>query len=114
MFVPRSQLDLLVLYQDIVLMCQEADEEEAKMGFAIDGKDKINRAREELAKSIKPQFLGAFNRLHTRYKRPIVPVQNDTCLGCFAKLPTSYFGRSHSENRIFTCEQCGRILFWLE
>lgn len=39
----RSQLELLVLYQDINLMLQEAEEEKMKMGFQMGGIEKLKR-----------------------------------------------------------------------
>jgi predicted nucleic acid-binding Zn-ribbon protein len=108
-----NQLELLVLYQDVTLMLQEALEEESNMGFPIKGKEELNKAKRELANKITPSLLSACNRLSTRYKYFIAPVQEDTCLGCFAKLPTSYKIRGREDKAIFTCENCGRILYWI-
>lgn len=110
----RSQLELLVLYQDINLMLQEAEEEEIKMGFQMGGIEKLKKGRDDLARKIEPRFLGVYKRLSTRYKHVIAPVQKGTCLGCFAKLPTSLSTRGRDDKSIFTCEQCGRILYWIE
>lgn len=110
----RSQLELLVLYQDISLMLQETEEEENKMGFTVEGREELQKARDELAKKIEPRFLRTYHRLSTRYKHSVAPVQKNTCLGCFAKLPTAYSARGRNDQTIFTCEQCGRILYWIE
>ena len=112
--MPKSQLELLVLYQDVKTMLKEAEEEETSMGFSFEGKAKLEEAKEELGSKIKPQYLRSFDRLHTRYRHPISPVQNETCLGCFAKLPTSYSSRGRDDQTIFTCEQCGRMLYWID
>ena len=107
-------MELLVLYQDMDLMLLEAMDEEKKMGFEIEEKGKLQKARDDLARSIDPRCLRTYQRLHTRYKRPIVPVQNNICLGCFAKLPTSIGERGRNDQTMFTCEQCGRILYWID
>lgn len=112
--MPQSQIELLVLYQDINLMLQEAEEEAARMGFPTEGKEKLEEARGEIAKKIEPRFLRAYERLRTRYTHSIAPVKDDTCLGCFARLPTSYGAKGRHDESIFTCEQCGRILYWIE
>jgi predicted nucleic acid-binding Zn-ribbon protein len=112
--VKKRNLEFLVLYQDIDLMLHETEEEEKKMGFRVVGKEKLRKAIDELAKSIEPKFIRTYKRLSTRYKRPIVPVQNNTCLGCFARLPTSYAEQGRKDQHLFTCEQCGRILYWIE
>jgi len=95
-------------------MLQEAEEEENRMGFPVEGREELQKARDELAKRIEPRFLRTYCRLNTRYRYSVAPVQKDTCLGCFAKLPTSYTARARNDQTIFTCEQCGRILYWIE
>jgi predicted nucleic acid-binding Zn-ribbon protein len=110
----KNQLELLVLYQDINLMFQEAEIEEEKIGFKMGGKEQLLKARDELASKIKTVHLRTFKRLSTRYKRVIVPVQDGVCLGCFAKLPTAFSLRGRKDQNIMTCEQCGRILYWVE
>ena len=107
-------MELLVLYHDIILMLQETKNEERKMGFKLEGHEKLQQARDELENTIDPRFIRKYKHLRARYKRPIAPVQNDTCLGCFAKLPTSYGEKGRNDQSLFTCEQCGRILYWIE
>ena len=46
----KTQLELLVLYQDFNLMLQEADEEEKNMGFSVKGREKLIKAKDELEK----------------------------------------------------------------
>ncbi|MCK4774037.1 MAG: hypothetical protein KAT30_04605 [Candidatus Krumholzibacteria bacterium] len=40
-----------------------------------------------------------------------MPVTGDLCLGCFAKIPTSFKSLS-GKAKILTCESCGRILYF--
>ncbi len=110
----RSQIELLVMYQDIDLMLQEITQEERDMGFKMKGSKELEKAKKELEKKIKPQFLRSYQRLSTRYKYSIAPVKDGTCLGCFAKLPTSHNARGKKEETIYKCENCGRILYWIE
>lgn len=110
----NNQLELLVHLQDIDLMIHEAENVVKTLGFPVEGFDKLMAAREELTKSMTPQFHNTYKRLKKRYNRPIVPVQNETCLGCFAKLPTSFASSGRSAKNLITCENCGRILYWLE
>jgi predicted nucleic acid-binding Zn-ribbon protein len=108
----RSQLELLVLYQDLSHMLQETGGEE-EMGFETKNKQQLLQAREELAKKIDPKNLRTYERLSSRYKYSIAPVEKDTCLGCFAKLPTSLIVKGRNDQTVYTCEQCGRILYWI-
>ncbi|OVE78750.1 hypothetical protein BVY01_04555 [bacterium I07] len=110
----NNQIELLILLQDILLMLKEAEEEEKQMGFKVEAREKLEKVRDDLAITIKPPLLGTFKRLCGKHRRSVVPVRNETCLGCFAKLPTSYVTRTRDDDSIFTCEQCGRILYWID
>lgn len=112
--MPKKQLELLVMYQDVDLMLRDTEQENSELGFSIEGKDKLCKARDDMAKRLKPNILRTYNRLRSRYKYSIVPVQNNICLGCFAKLPTSYSAIGRNEEKIIKCEQCGRILYWID
>ena len=111
--MPKSQLELLVLYQDVQLMLHDA-EEQKKMGFQVEGFDNLTTALGELGETIQTRYLRTYERLKTRYTRPIAPVSKDVCLGCFATQPTSYKARAWDDKHIFTCEHCGRILYWIK
>lgn len=111
----NNQLEYLVLYQDLHLMMQEVQEEKIRdMGFDLDGVNNIEEAIHELEEKIEDRYLRMYRRLAGRYHRPIAPVRNNICLGCFAQLPTSYQARASHDQSIFTCENCGRILYWIE
>ena len=112
--MPKTQLDILVMYQDIDLMLRDCEQEKGKLGFQIEGKEQLQNALNDLSKKLKPSVLRTYNKLRTRYKHVIVPVQSNVCLGCFAKLPTSYYRAGRKDDRIIKCEQCGRILYWLD
>jgi len=102
------------MYQDIDLMLRDSEQENGKFGFQIEGKEKLKNALDDLSKKLKPSVLRTYKKLRTRYKHVIVPVQDNVCLGCFAKLPTSYSMVGRKDNKIITCEQCGRILYWVD
>ena len=108
-----NEIESLVTLQDIDLMIEEANEVE-KLGFAITGGSELAKARAELASRIKKPILFRYERLRAKLKRAIVPVKNDICLGCFLRQPTSIGAKGREESELFTCENCGRILYWLD
>jgi predicted nucleic acid-binding Zn-ribbon protein len=109
----KKQLELLVSLQDLDIMIGEIDEDEA-LGFGTPGRDKLQEVRADLVERIGKPLMSAFERLRTRYKWAIVPVKDDTCLGCFRRLPTALSAKGRENISIITCEGCGRILYWLE
>lgn len=111
-----DQAKLLVALQDLDLMIKEAEDSKTStelkgMGFTLDGLRELRLARDNLAKRVKPQLLNRYERVSKSYDRVVVPVTGDLCLGCFAKIPTS-FRSLHEKANILTCESCGRILYF--
>jgi len=109
----NKELEALITLQDIDLMIEESNEVE-KLGFAITGCSELEKARDEVASRIKKPLLFRYERLRAKLKRAIVPVKNDICLGCFLRQPTSIGAKGREESELFTCENCGRMLYWLD
>ncbi len=109
----NKDLEMIIRLQDIDLMIEEAADVE-KLGFAITGCDELKKAREELAANISKPLLFRYERLRGKLKRAIVPVKNDICLGCFLRQPTAIGVQGREGSEIFTCENCGRMLYWLD
>lgn len=109
----EKQLRCLVALQDIDIMIQETEGEQ-KLGFKTEGINKLKVTREELTEKIEKPLFRRYERLRQHYKRAVVPVQDNTCLGCFVKLPTSLTTRGKENIEVYTCENCGRILYWLD
>lgn len=107
------ELELLVSLQDLDMMIEEISEVK-RLGFSAVGESELTKAREELASKISKPLLYSYEKLKKRYKRAIVPVKEDnTCLGCFIRLPTSISAIGRTDATVFYCEGCGRILYWL-
>jgi len=109
----KKDLDLLVSLQDLDMMIDEISEVK-RLGFEAEGEENLLKAREELVKRINKPLLFSYEQLKKRYKRAIVPVKDDnTCLGCFIRLPTSISAKGRADSEVMRCEACGRILYWL-
>lgn len=109
----NKQLKLLVNLQDLDIMILEIEEVKG-LGFEVAGRDKLQEAREELIKKISKPVLSNYEKLRARYRRAIVPVKDDVCLGCFMRVPTSLSTVGRGNQEVILCEGCGRILYWLE
>jgi len=112
-----DQVKLLVALQDLDQLIKESRDDDTssalkEMGFKLDGIAKLQESRDALAKRIKPQLLNRYERVSRSLERAIVPVTDNFCLGCFVTLPTSY-SSLQSKSQILTCENCGRILYFL-
>lgn len=109
----NEQLELLVTLQDLDIMILEIDQVQG-LGFEVAGKEKLREAREEMIKKISIPLLSNYEKLRARFRRAIVPVKDDVCLGCFMRVPTSLSTVGRSHQKVITCEGCGRILYWLD
>lgn len=111
----KTQIEFLVALQDLDTMLKEIEEVKA-LGFDVnsEGEATLTRTRAELGQNIKKQLLNNYERLRGRYKRAIVPVKEDTCLGCFMRVPTSITAQGRTDVEVLNCENCGRILYWLD
>lgn len=111
----REEFRLLIALQDLDIMIREAREQSTSeqyrdMGFKLTGIDELQEAREKLAKKIPTALRNRYEKLAGHYKLAILPVTGDKCLGCFVKLPTSFFSSAYS-SELLTCENCGRLLY---
>ena len=115
----ESPLMLLIALQDIDMMIQEARDPEqsdaqAELGFKLQNLDALITSRRHLAEQLDQRTLSLYERMRTRYGRAVVPVESQVCLGCFMGMPTKNVGVSgNRDDRVETCENCGRILYYL-
>jgi predicted nucleic acid-binding Zn-ribbon protein len=119
----EQQLLLLVALQDVDEMIAEAGDPDRSsqmegMGFKVVDLAQLEASRKKLAERISPPVLALYQKIAKRYGRAVVPVQDRICLGCFMALPTQHIGVDRTVQRgamsgVETCENCGRILYWL-
>ena len=109
----EKQLRCLVALQDLDNMIKDSSEEQ-ELGFQTEGIENLNNIRNEVASKIDTPMLRTYERLIHRYRRAVVPVKDEICLGCFVKLPTSLSTKGKENVVVFRCENCGRILYWLD
>lgn len=111
----KNHFRLLLALQDLDIMIKEMkDKSTAKeltdMGFELSGLEDLESARSELASQIPGNLINRYEKLAERYKVAILPIAGGKCLGCFVKLPTSFFSSTTTE-KLLTCENCGRLLY---
>ncbi len=105
--------------QDLDILIRESEDpdltsSEEEMGFPHPHMDKLHSARERLAERIEKRDLRLYQKIAKRLEHAIVPVEDRTCLGCYIALPTSAVSLTTDPEQLLTCENCGRILYWLE
>jgi len=114
----NETLQHLVILQDLDDMISEAEDadllkEQEKLGFEIQGLDKLKEARQELFQKIPPDVFSQYQRIRKRYGRAIAPVRDNICLGCFITIPTALSNKNIGNEDLRNCENCGRFLYWV-
>ncbi len=69
---------------------------------------KSDKAKED----VDPRLLGAYERIRKSYANglAVVPIQRDSCGGCFNVIPPQRQSEIRQHKKIVVCEHCGRIL----
>ena len=111
----KEEFRWLIGLQDLDIMIREVKDKSTSkelksMGFQLNGLEELQKARAKLAKQIPAALLNRYEKLASHFKIAILPITGDRCLGCFVKLPTSYFSSAYS-HELLTCENCGRMLY---
>jgi len=111
----HPQLELLIRLHDMELMLKESEElaaSDVEVKFKLEDMEKLEEARRRLVASIEPEFASHYGKLKPK-GRPVVPVVDGTCYGCFMRLPTEVATQTERNAKVSTCMNCGRFLYWV-
>ncbi|HOZ50599.1 MAG TPA: C4-type zinc ribbon domain-containing protein [Chitinophagaceae bacterium] len=72
----------------------------------------LNIKRETAMADVEPRLLLAYDRIRVNYKNglAVVPVERDSCGGCFNVIPPQRQSDIRLRKKMTVCEHCGRIL----
>ena len=74
--------------------------------------EKLMKKSKSALKNLDARLSGAYSRLRLNAKNglAVVPVDRDSCGGCFNKIPPQRQLDIHTKKKVIACEHCGRIL----
>ncbi len=74
--------------------------------------DKLVKSSNDAKAKIDARLVAAYNRLRTNAKNglAVVPVERDSCGGCFNSIPPQRQLDIQTKKKVIVCEHCGRIL----
>jgi predicted nucleic acid-binding Zn-ribbon protein len=116
-----EQLECLIKIQDLVNRRYEMEndttvEQFQEMGFKIDRKRELkvlSETIEDLVGKLNQSTQDLYKRVSLKYTRPLAPVINGICYGCFVALPTAQDTGKKDGKTVETCSSCGRIIYWI-
>lgn len=100
--IASREKDLAVKQKELVAIVSDTEKEE---------KDLLQKSKNEAA-NIEARLITAYNRIRTTYRNglAVVPIERDSCGGCFGKIPPQKQLEIRTRKKIILCEHCGRIL----
>ena len=104
-------LDAKDAHADLILLarmqlCQEMFE------TARTGKKQIQQRIDNIRALVNPRILKHYDRLIKGRAPALVPVEGDTCQGCFMKLPSQFAQQVRQDTEhIHTCPNCSRFIY---
>lgn len=75
--------------------------------------EKLYKKQEAAAREdVEPRLLNSYDRIRNNYRNglAVVPVERDSCGGCFNAVPPQKQSEIRQRKKIIVCENCGRIL----
>ena len=99
-----AHADLILLAR--LQLCQEMYD------TAKTGRKAIAERMENIRALVDPRILRQFDRLTKRLAPALVPVEGDTCQGCFMKLPSKFAQQvRQDQDHIHACPNCSRFIY---
>lgn len=115
----HPQLEILLQIQDLKAQKRELVEaeharqvEEEQFNIDVDSAvEQIDEKIAEMKETLDPAIRSRFERIAGGRGRPVVPVVNGTCYGCFTSIPTARASGGGRNQSLLSCENCGRFLY---
>ena len=73
---------------------------------------RLVKKRKDTLKKINKEFIKEYNRIRDHTRDATVRIKRNSCSGCFSAIPPQKIVEIRNDiDLIFTCENCGRILY---
>ena len=81
----------------------------------VEERDRLQTQRKQDESSVEPQVLDLYERLRkARRGQAVSEVRDGLCTACNVRLRPQLFNETRGNQTILTCENCGRILVYIE
>lgn len=101
---PDGHADMILLAR--LQLCQEM------LVNARSGKAQIKQRIDNIRSMVEPRILKHYDRLTKGAPPALVPVEGDTCQGCFIKLPSKFVQQVRNDKEhMHTCPNCSRYIY---
>ena len=70
----------------------------------------FEKRREEAVGEVLERDMALYKRIRAAKGKAVVPIRRESCSGCYNVVPPQLILEIKKNDRLFTCEHCGRIL----
>lgn len=103
--------DIVDAHADVILLARLQLCEEM-LDTAKTGKKQVRERIENIRSLVEPRILSHYDRLMKSRAPALVPVEGDTCQGCFIRLPSKFVQEVRRDvDHIHTCNNCSRYIY---
>jgi len=76
-------------------------------------RDVVEKEREAVIPMVDPNLLKMYQKIKSLHRElAVVPIRHGTCGGCHMNVPPQRVAEVKARQRILTCSECQRILYW--
>lgn len=98
-------------HADLILLARLQLHQEM-LNAAKTGKTQIKKRIDAIRALVEPRILTHYDKLMKGRAPALVPVEGDTCQGCFIRLPSKFVQRVRQDTaHIHTCSNCARYIY---
>ncbi len=98
-------------HADLILLARMQLYQEM-LASARSGKKKMRESIQGIQALVDPRVLKHYDKLMASRAPALVPVEGDTCQGCFIKLPSKFVQQVRQDTEhIHTCTNCSRYIY---
>ncbi|MBI3995978.1 MAG: hypothetical protein HY349_08385 [Nitrospirae bacterium] len=73
----------------------------------------VEKESEAIIPALDPRLLKRYQKIKSLHREwAVVPIRDGTCGGCHMNVPPQMAAEVRARQRILTCSQCQRILYW--
>lgn len=107
----NKYINELLQIQDMSFILHENDIIHKDKGTEESISAKLEKNIEEMREILPGDVCAEFDRIADRYDVFVVPMINDTCTGCFLKLPVGVASNVKNTSNCISCPSCHRFLY---
>lgn len=98
-------------HADLILLARLQLQDEM-LATAKSGKGRMRERIDEIRAMVEPRLLKHYDKLMKGRPPALVPVEGDTCQGCFMRLPSKFVQEVRVDtDHIHTCISCSRFIY---